>query len=403
MAMPREWKKSSRDKFRLSIHRNGDIAVNATPLTSDVDGGDVSDEELSTSKLRKRQQCAIDLKDVSAEMWLITKLAMQLLWAFRVSSKWIIMLLRLLMFVLFLLPAFLRVFYFWLCSPRVLKNIRYGPRGRNLLDIYLVPRPRKNQPVVVFLSGGAWIIGYKAWGALMGRVLSAYGILVVMPDYRNFPQGLLPDMMQDVNVAMQWVFDNVHTFGGDPNNVTWIGQSAGAHIGACVLIEAVENPSFAAWQPSRLRNFIGISGPYNIHESMEVFHAHGLDRQVFAAIMDHNVLPKATAALFPSMHLFHGTADRTVPWTSSQSFVDALVGVGIDAHIKFYTGKTHTDPIIEDPIQGDDPLLSDILAIIRRSSPAESPQPRPDHLQFRPPGAMLPAMLVHAARRVNPF
>jgi prenylcysteine alpha-carboxyl methylesterase len=69
-------------------------------------------------------------------------------------------------------------------------------------------------PVVVFLSGGAWIIGYKAWGALMGRVLSSYGILVVTPDYRNFPQGLLPDMIQDANVALEWVFDNIHLFGG---------------------------------------------------------------------------------------------------------------------------------------------------------------------------------------------
>jgi hypothetical protein len=88
-----------------------------------------------------RSQCAIDLTEVSAEVWLITKLAAQLLWAFRVSSKWIIMLLKLLSFVSFLLPAFLRIFYFWLFSPRVQKNIRYGTQGRNLLDIYLVPHP----------------------------------------------------------------------------------------------------------------------------------------------------------------------------------------------------------------------------------------------------------------------
>ncbi|KAI9921517.1 hypothetical protein PsorP6_000798 [Peronosclerospora sorghi] len=52
-------------------------------------------------------------------------------------------------------------------------------------------------PVVVFfLSGGAWIIGYKAWGALMGRVLESLGVVVVTPDYRNFPQGVVPDMMK---------------------------------------------------------------------------------------------------------------------------------------------------------------------------------------------------------------
>ncbi|CAK4083515.1 unnamed protein product [Aphanomyces euteiches] len=398
MAMAREWRKS-REKFRL-----------AQLDTANVD----DDGELSINELRERQQCAIDLADVSAEVWLLTKLAMQLLWAFRVSTKWIVMLLKLLLFVMFLLPAFLRIFHFWLFSPRVVKNIRYGPRGRNLLDIYLVPHPKKKQPVVVFLSGGAWIIGYKAWGALMGRVLSAHGILVVMPDYRNFPQGILPDMMEDANTAMEWVFQNIHEFGGDPDNVTWIGQSAGAHIGACTIIEAVENPKFASWKPSRLRNFIGISGPYNIQESEEIFHEHGLDRQVFAAIMNHDVLrysptdrllelPKATAALFPTMHLYHGTADLTVPSSSSAKFAAALSSVGINVKIKYYAGKSHTDPIIEDPMQGNDPLVHDILDIIQESTPPKAtPSPPREHVNV-PPSAMLPAWMVNCARRVNPF
>ena len=41
---------------------------------------------------------------------------------------------------------------------------------------------------IVFYSGGVWIIGYKAWGAFMGKLLAANGVCVVMPDYRNFPQ-----------------------------------------------------------------------------------------------------------------------------------------------------------------------------------------------------------------------
>ena len=43
-------------------------------------------------------------------------------------------------------------------------------------------------PVIIFVSGGAWIIGYKCWGALMGKMFSEHGVIFVTPDYRNFPQ-----------------------------------------------------------------------------------------------------------------------------------------------------------------------------------------------------------------------
>lgn len=46
----------------------------------------------------------------------------------------------------------------------------------------------QNKPVIVFLSGGAWIIGYKCWGALMGKMFAEHGVIFVTPDYRNFPQ-----------------------------------------------------------------------------------------------------------------------------------------------------------------------------------------------------------------------
>jgi hypothetical protein len=37
-------------------------------------------------------------------------------------------------------------------------------------------------------TGGAWIIGYKAWGALLAKRLSLAGAVVCCLDYRNFPQ-----------------------------------------------------------------------------------------------------------------------------------------------------------------------------------------------------------------------
>ncbi len=114
-----------------------------------------------------------------------------------------------------------------------------------------------------------------------------------------------------------------------------------------------------SWSPARLRNFIGISGPYNILDSIPLFHARGLDRSVLLRIMNHNIarysptdrmrlVSHVHAPLFPaSVHLFHGTADRTVQWQSTAAFADCLKAIGVNVHVKYYQGKTHTDPIIE--------------------------------------------------------
>jgi len=62
------------------------------------------------------------------------------------------------------------------------------PRQR--LDMYIPKSASKGDtlPTVVFVTGGAWTIGYKAWGALLARRLCDAGVITMCLDYRNFPQ-----------------------------------------------------------------------------------------------------------------------------------------------------------------------------------------------------------------------
>ena len=76
--------------------------------------------------------------------------------------------------------------------------------------------------------GGAWIIGYKLWCALIGRTLSSMGVLTIVPDYRNFPQGDIEDMISDIIAAVKWASINVSKHGGDPEKIILAGQSAGS-------------------------------------------------------------------------------------------------------------------------------------------------------------------------------
>ena len=68
--------------------------------------------------------------------------------------------------------------------------MRFGTAPRNLMDIYFPPTTNERvgkRPVVLYVTGGAWIIGYKAWGALLARALARAGVITVSPDYRNWP------------------------------------------------------------------------------------------------------------------------------------------------------------------------------------------------------------------------
>ena len=103
--------------------------------------------------------------------------------------KWLYLMFRLVLFIICLMPAWPKMIWYYLCSGRVLTR-RYGPRQRNSLDLYLPPAEAvaaaapDGLPVVVFLSGGAWTIGYKCWGMLLGRRLAENGILAITVDYR---------------------------------------------------------------------------------------------------------------------------------------------------------------------------------------------------------------------------
>jgi prenylcysteine alpha-carboxyl methylesterase len=93
-------------------------------------------------------------------------------------------LLALTCYAMLLMPGFLQVAYSYFFSKQVRRSIVYGDQPRNRLDLYLPSNNDGLKPVVVFVTGGAWIIGYKAWGSLLGMQLAERDIIVACLDYR---------------------------------------------------------------------------------------------------------------------------------------------------------------------------------------------------------------------------
>src|SRR5690348_9979489 len=102
-----------------------------------------------------------------------------------------------------------------------------------------------SKPVMVWIHGGAYVLGSANQPLYNGRRLAADGgVVVVTVNYRLGAFGFL-DLssfstsrrrfesnigLRDVMAALHWVQDNIAAFGGDPDRVTVFGESAGAGI-----------------------------------------------------------------------------------------------------------------------------------------------------------------------------
>uniref|UniRef100_A0A1D1Y103 protein-S-isoprenylcysteine alpha-carbonyl methylesterase n=1 Tax=Anthurium amnicola TaxID=1678845 RepID=A0A1D1Y103_9ARAE len=266
---------------------------------------------------------------------------------------------------LILIILFLPVGYYYFFSSQVRRSIIYGEQPRNRLDLYLPQNCCGPKPVVAFVTGGAWIIGYKAWGALLGKRLAERDIIVACIDYRNFPQGTIGDMVNDASQGISFVCNNIASYGGDPNQIFLIGQSAGAHIATCTLLDQAirecgegEN---TAWSVSQIKAYIGISGGYNVLNLVDHFHGRGLYRSIFLSIMEgeqslqrfspevmvQHPSTRHAVSLLPKIFLLHGTGDYSIPAEASKTFADALQSAGAQVDLILYEGKTHTDLFLQ--------------------------------------------------------
>ncbi|KAF3340046.1 putative isoprenylcysteine alpha-carbonyl methylesterase ICMEL2 isoform X1 [Carex littledalei] len=378
---------------------------------AETDEGGGSEDGKGPS-LRKGSSFRRGMEHAAAETYLITRLTFTLLQYLGLGYRWISKLLALGMYAILLMPGFVQVGYYYFFSSQVRRSVVYGPQPRNRLDLYLPKDCNGSNPVVAFVTGGAWIIGYKAWGSLLGKRLAERGVIVACIDYRNFPQGTIGDMVRDASQGISFVCNNIAVYGGNPKQIFLMGQSAGAHISACALMDqAVKeaNGERISWSVSQIKTYFGLSGGYNLPELVDHFNERGLSRRIFLSIMEgeqglHHFSPEIVAkessakavSLLPPIILFHGTEDYSIPSSASENFAKVLENSGVQVRLVLYEGKTHTDLFLQDPLRGGrDELVEDVVATINNSVGTNIVGPTPRRL--------VPEWQLQLARRISPF
>lgn len=118
-----------------------------------------------------------------------------------------------------------------------------------VLDVHTPPVAKSvNVPVLVWFHGGGYLTGSAA-AYDPAPLVTKGNVIVVGVNYRLGPLGFLalPGLaaesqttgnygILDQQAGLRWVQQNIRAFGGDPNNVTIFGESAGGHSVCMQLI-----------------------------------------------------------------------------------------------------------------------------------------------------------------------
>ena len=104
-----------------------------------------------------------------------------------------------------------------------------------VLNIF-APKDGEKMPVIIFIHGGSFTGGGISESHFDGSAYTKRGIVFVAINYRlnvfgSFVDGVHSNgnlHLYDQCAAIDWVRHNISAFGGDPDNITLLGQSAGA-------------------------------------------------------------------------------------------------------------------------------------------------------------------------------
>lgn len=218
-------------------------------------------------------------------------------------------------------------------------GVPYGDNPRHKLDIYTPDHPVANAPVVVFFMGGNWVKGDRADYAFVGRALASRGYVVVIPDYRLYPEVKYPDFLDDSAQAVAWTAREVTRFGGDPKRMYVMGHSAGAYNASMVALDARYLAKYGM-RNSALRGWIGLAGPYDFlpiynPTTRPVFHFP--DTPAESQPINH-----VTGASPPALLIAANADDLVNPARNTGALAKKMRANGITVQEVYFDGVSHT-------------------------------------------------------------
>jgi len=249
------------------------------------------------------------------------------------------------------------------------RDIAYGDHPRQVLDVYTPQGSEGRRPIVIYVHGGGFVGGERSPcpGLIYDNVpifFARHGVLGLNMTYRLAPDYIWPMGALDVGMAVAWARGNAERFGGDPDKIFLMGQSAGAtHVATWAFVPGVHGPGGPA-----VAGVVLLSGVYA--PSHPLYHP--------AAPQPHQIAyfgadPEKWAEMSPLTHVRPGHPEVFVSVTefdppglqwSSPALVAELFRC--DRRMPWFVyarDHNHVSPAMQVNLAGD-PLGPDILRFI---------------------------------------
>lgn len=248
-------------------------------------------------------------------------------------------------------------------------SIAYGTDPRQTLDIYRPLTASPNTPVVVFFYGGSWNSGAKEDYGFVGEALASRGIVVVIADYRLYPQVRYPAFLQDGANAVAWAHQHIAEYGAAPDQLYVMGHSSGAYNASMLALDArwLKEVNMS---PSMLKGWIGLAGPYDFLpiQNREV-------RPVFFfpdSPLDSQPINHVSHDAPPSLLIASASDTLVNPARNTGGLANKLREAGVPVQAFYFTKTSHATLVasIAKPLRWLAPVLDQVTAFIR-STPGQ--------------------------------
>lgn len=250
-------------------------------------------------------------------------------------------------------------------------SIAYGTDPRQQLDIYRPAPAISRAPVVVFFYGGSWNSGSKDDYGFVGEALASRGIVVVIADYRLYPQVRYPAFLQDGAQAVAWTYQHIADYGADPQQLYVMGHSSGAYNASMLALDA-RWLNEVGLSPAIFKGWIGLAGPYDFlpienHDVRPVFFFP--DSPPESQPINH-----VSAGAPPSLLIASTDDDLVNPARNTGGLAQKLHTAGVPVEVFYFDKTSHATLVasLSRPLRWLAPVLDRVTAFIQATGPAGS-------------------------------